>query len=92
MPSAFGTICTEQLEDKDASCTDAGKDSGLLPPLPSMLGDPEPSPIEHEHWIKCVPDMLTCQLDGGKLEVVPNLGNPQEFAWRVRASFEVPKA
>ena len=51
-PLPLKPFVQELLEDEEASFTNAGTDSGLLPPSPLMLGDPEPSPVEHEHWMK----------------------------------------
>ena len=57
-----------------------------------MLGDPKPSPMEHEHWIKWHAQYIDMLAWWHELEAVPNVADPWEFAQRVRASFKVPKA
>ena len=49
-PPPLEPFMQELLEE--VSCTNAGMDSGMLPPSWPMLGDPGPSLMEHEHWIK----------------------------------------
>ena len=79
----------ELLEDKEASCNDIGMDSGMLPPSPLMLGEHEPSPIEHEHWIKWHTQYIDMPAWWHEWEAVSNL---DEFTQQVRTFFEVPKA
>ena len=90
-PPPLEPFVQELLEDKEASCTNAGMDSGLPPPSPSMSADPEPSLMEHEHWIKWHTEYIDMLAWWCKLEMVPNLDDPQEFPQRMRASLKVPK-
>ena len=66
-------------------------DSCLFPLSPSMSGDLEPSPMEHEHWIKWHAWYVDTPSWWYIQEAVSNLDDPWEFAQRVGASFKVPK-
>ena len=75
-PPPLEPFVQELLKDEKASCTDAGMDSGLPPPSPLTSGDPEPSPIEYEHWIKWHTRYVDTPAWWCELEAVPNVTDP----------------
>ena len=63
----------------------------VLPPLP-MPEDPEPSPQHASDWIEWHARYVQMPSWWEELTKIPSNVNHQEFAWKVHASFEVPKA